>query len=54
MKNLYDMLFVQIERKREEMILLGNQNGLLSQETINASQQLDCLLNHLHYLESHT
>ncbi|MFJ8071854.1 aspartyl-phosphate phosphatase Spo0E family protein [Peribacillus sp. NPDC096447] len=41
------MLFVQINRKREEMILLGNLHGLTSPATINASHQLDRLLNYL-------
>ncbi|MEF2098075.1 aspartyl-phosphate phosphatase Spo0E family protein [Bacillus sp. CFBP9009] len=41
------MLLVQINRKREEMILLGNLHGLTSPVTINASHQLDRLLNYL-------
>ncbi|WP_251528140.1 Spo0E family sporulation regulatory protein-aspartic acid phosphatase [Metabacillus litoralis] len=53
MQNLHEELFVQIERKREEMILLGNHHGLTSPEVIQASQQLDRLLNHLGYLKKH-
>ncbi|MDP1421372.1 aspartyl-phosphate phosphatase Spo0E family protein [Peribacillus simplex] len=41
------MLLVQINTKREEMILLGNLHGLTSPETINASHQLDRLLIYL-------
>ena len=46
-QNPYEMLLVQINRKREEMILLGNLHGLTSPETINASHQVDRLLNYL-------
>ncbi|MBZ5753781.1 aspartyl-phosphate phosphatase Spo0E family protein [Metabacillus litoralis] len=53
-KNLYEMLFVQIERKREEMIFLGTQHGLTSPEVIKASQQLDHILNNLNHLKNYT
>ncbi len=46
-QNPYEVLLVQINRKREEMILLGNLHGLTSPVTINASHQLDRLLNYL-------
>jgi Spo0E like sporulation regulatory protein len=54
MKNSYEILFIQIERKREEMILLGNQYGLMSTEVIQVSQELDRLLNNLVYLKKYS
>lgn len=38
-------LFLLIVRKRHEMIRIANSNGLLSNETIRCSQELDSLLN---------
>ncbi|MDQ0244108.1 hypothetical protein J2S09_001653 [Bacillus fengqiuensis] len=52
MQNLPEVLYVQIEQKREEMILLGDQYGLTSPKVIQVSQQLDDLLNRLSYLQS--
>jgi hypothetical protein len=40
-----ESLFLLIVRKRNEMIRLANSNGLLSNETIRCSQELDLLLN---------
>ncbi|HGE5782935.1 MULTISPECIES: aspartyl-phosphate phosphatase Spo0E family protein [Bacillus] len=45
MKNVYEILNAQIEEKRKEMFFLSKLYGLTSQETIQASQQLDQLLN---------
>lgn len=50
-QNSYKILFIQIEQKREEMISLGTKHGLTSPEVIQASQQLDRLLNNLSYLK---
>ncbi len=38
-------LLVKINRKRSEMIFLGEKLGLTAAETISCSQQLDRLLN---------
>ncbi|WP_413306065.1 aspartyl-phosphate phosphatase Spo0E family protein [Bacillus sp. 1P10SD] len=38
-------LELAIKKKREEMIKLGMDKGLLCHETINCSQELDSLLN---------
>ncbi|WP_342045239.1 aspartyl-phosphate phosphatase Spo0E family protein [Bacillus sp. OTU530] len=51
-QNSYKVLSVQIEHKRKEMIYLGHRYGLTSPEVIQASQQLDCLLNKVDYLNS--
>ncbi|PWW32570.1 aspartyl-phosphate phosphatase Spo0E family protein [Cytobacillus oceanisediminis] len=40
-----EKLLLLIVRKRNEMIRLANSNGLLSNETIRCSQELDLLLN---------
>lgn len=45
-------LHAQVQKKKAEMIYLGNQNGLTSPEVIQASQQLDCLLNKLWHEEN--
>ncbi|MGF6952453.1 hypothetical protein QF028_004958 [Neobacillus sp. B4I6] len=52
-RNLSEVLHVQIEQKRKEMILLGNQYSLTSPKVIQVSQQLDDLLNKLYYLQNH-
>jgi hypothetical protein len=51
-QNLSEVLHVQIEQKREQMILLGNQYGLTSSKVIHVSQQLDDLLNKLYCLKN--
>lgn len=38
-------LLLAIKQKKIEMILLGEQHGLLHQQTIRCSQELDDLLN---------
>jgi hypothetical protein len=40
-----EYLFLSIVRKRNEMIQLANSYGLLNNETIKCSQELDSLLN---------
>lgn len=52
MKSEYIVLRKQIEHTRNQMILLGQQYGLVSLKTIQEGQRLDELLNQLHYLES--
>jgi hypothetical protein len=50
-------LLYQINNKRTEMITIGIEKGLLSEETIKSSQELDQLLNVYHKHEvghSHT
>lgn len=44
-ENNYEILELQIEEKRKEMIFLGELYGLTSLETIRTSQELDLLLN---------
>lgn len=39
-----------ISKKRDEMITIGMEKGLLDEETINCSQELDELLNDYHKL----
>lgn len=50
-QSTYEIWCAEIERKREEMIFLGNKYGLNSLEVIRAGQQLNNLLNQLCYLE---
>jgi hypothetical protein len=40
-----ESLFLSIVKKRNKMITLANSNGLLNNETIKCSQELDSLLN---------
>ncbi|MFD2805639.1 aspartyl-phosphate phosphatase Spo0E family protein [Litchfieldia salsa] len=42
------ILLYQINHKRIEMITIGIEKGLLSEETIKSSQELDYLLNVYH------
>ncbi|SDJ15690.1 aspartyl-phosphate phosphatase Spo0E family protein [Alteribacillus bidgolensis] len=49
-ENSYKLLCIEIEQKRGEMILYGIRYGLTSLEVIQTSQQLDRLLDKLHYL----
>ncbi|WP_225228952.1 aspartyl-phosphate phosphatase Spo0E family protein [Bacillus sp. PS06] len=42
------ILLYQIHNKRMEMITVGIEKGLLSEETIKSSQELDRLLNSYH------
>jgi len=41
-----------INKKRAEMIKIGMEKGLMSEETIVCSQELDMLLNTYHHLQS--
>ncbi|WP_036841702.1 aspartyl-phosphate phosphatase Spo0E family protein [Pontibacillus marinus] len=43
MKNMEE-LSVEIEFKKEEMIRIANETGLLSEDTLEVSQELDRLL----------
>ncbi|MDQ0220295.1 aspartyl-phosphate phosphatase Spo0E family protein [Peribacillus cavernae] len=52
MWDLYEILCCQIEQKREEMLLLERSHGRSSSQVIDASQQLDRLLNMLYGLKN--
>jgi hypothetical protein len=52
MQDSYKVLIIQIEKKREEMILTGKIHGLTSPKTLYVSQQLDQLLNRLQHSNS--
>ncbi|WP_337019304.1 aspartyl-phosphate phosphatase Spo0E family protein [Oceanobacillus massiliensis] len=46
-----EKIVLSIVRKRNEMLLLAEKNGLSSNKTIACSQELDSLLNRLNSLE---
>jgi hypothetical protein len=47
-----EKLIIEIEKKREEMTRLGLKKGLMNNETVQSSQQLDRLLNLLQYVKA--